>query len=196
MLAFRGQEVLVKKLYLYTLLSVVAAILLAASTPMGLSTLTIYNKIPGEVIHLRMNGIRYKEYYFLTVHSPTHKTGPVLKSDPWVRRARFTIRKDIYYVTIYLCDVQRSGNLNMVRSVRLVFPNCYSSKNSGEPTKEKVDVVNAIPGTANTDSAGMPGDGKDPWGKHTGANGDQIWWRLDWFNWWNNGSDILEPFFP
>jgi hypothetical protein len=117
---------------------------------------------------------------------------------PWLRKSIFDIRKDIYDVTIYLCDGQRSGTINMMHAVRLVFPSCYTTVNSGEPANEKVDVSNAKPGTFNLEQDIFPGDGIYIPGHdyHWGANGSQIWWRLDWFNWWNGANDVLEPFFP
>jgi hypothetical protein len=63
---YLGYEVLVKKLNVYALLFVVAVIPVVGFAPAGLSSLTIYNKIPGEDIHLRTNGIRFKGFYYLT----------------------------------------------------------------------------------------------------------------------------------
>lgn len=160
-------------------------------------SVAVYNKVVGENVNLKMAGIRYGVSYYLTAPGPTHKTGLGLPSGSvWVLKSYFDIRKDIYDVTIYLCGASRSGTLNMLHMVRLVFPSCYSVVNDGEPGNEKVDIYNAKPGNWNEDPSRAPGDGLYPWGMHTGANGDQIWWRLDWYNWWNGGSDVLEPFFP
>ena len=194
-----------KKLYVFAMLLVVTAMVLAAFAPGELSTLSVWNKVPGETVNLKMAGIRYGVGYYLTAPGPTHRTGLGLPSSngPWLLKSFFDIRKDIYDVTIYFCNANRSGTLNMVHAVRLVFPTCYTTVNSGEPGNEKVDLANAKPGTANYDQDIDPGDGIYPWGTHdpdegslANPNGSQIWWRLDWYNWWNLETDILEPFYP
>jgi len=201
----------VKKLYVFAILLVVAAITLAAFSPGQLATLRVWNKIAGEDVNIKMAGIKYGVGYYLTAPGPTHKYTlgfPSTNMAAWLRKSTYDIRKDIYDVTIYLCDASRSGTINMSHAVRLVFPNCYAAVNSGEPGNEKVDVARGKPGTWNQDADSAPGDGAYPWGCGIteansscsigvfAKNGDQIWWRLDWFNWWNGQNDVLEPFFP
>jgi len=142
-----------------------------------------------------MNGISTKTFYSLTAHSPSHLTGRRL---PWTRMTRFDVIKDIYRVTITMCDTQRTGTINMSQPVRLVFPGCSVTVNAGEPRREKVNVSNAIPGTANWEADGTPGDGVELAGHEYNykASGSQIWWRLDWFNWWNGLGDVTEPYAP
>jgi hypothetical protein len=178
------------------MLLVVAAMLLAAWAPGELSTLSITNKVIGKVINIKLNGIHFSGWnakhpavsYYLTALAPSHVG--------WTYGSQFDIHKDIYDVTIYLCDTSRSGTLNMMSNLRMVFPTCYTTVNSGEPGMEKVDLINAKPGTLNTDTSDTPGDGIYPYGWNTENNGSQIWWRLDWFNHWNGGPDVLEPFTP
>jgi len=187
------------------MLLVVAAMLISAFAPQDLALLSVYNKVPGETVNIKMAGIRYGVGYYLTAPGPTHLVGVrTPTSSPWIMKSYFDIYKDIYDVTIYFCQSSRSGTINMVHAVRLVFPSCYGTPgvpNAGEPSNEKVSVYSSIPGTCNDAAAGDPGDGRYPWGcGETPAgfktDGDQIWWRLDWFNWWNGGNDFFEPFNP
>lgn len=193
-----NRRFIVKKLYVFAMLLVVTAMVLAAFAPGELSTLSVWNKVPGETVNLKLAGIRYGVGYYLTAPGPTHRTGLGLPSSngPWLLKSFFDIRKDIYDATIYFCTANRSGTLNMTHAVRLVFPTCYTTVNSGEPGNEKVDIANSKPGTLNTDADRVTGDGIYDFGYHPAANGSQIWWRLDWYNWWNGGTDVLEPFFP
>ena len=185
-----------KKLYVFAMLLVVAAMMLSAWSPGQLATLFVTNKVVGEVINIKLNGIQWSGYdadhpavsYYLTAQAPNHVG--------WVYNSQFDIHKDIYDVTIYLCDASRSGRLNMMANLRMVFPTCYTTVNSGEPGMEKVDLVNSKPGTLNTDTDRTPGDGIYDYGWRPLNNGSQIWWRLDWFNWWNGEADVLEPFWP
>ena len=185
-----------KKLYIFTMLLVVAAMLLAAWAPGQLATLSITNKVVGKVINIKLNGVHFSGWnadhpavsYYLTALAPSHVG--------WSYGSTFDIHKDIYDVTIYLCDTSRTGTLNMMSNLRMVFPTCYTTVNSGEPGMEKVDLINAKPGTLNTDYADDPGDGEAYWGYHKEANGSQIWWRLDWFNYWNGQADVWEFYTP
>ena len=178
------------------MLLVVAAMMLSAWSPGQLSTLFVTNKVVGEVINIKLNGIQWSGYdadhpavsYYLTALAPSHVG--------WVYGSTFDIHKDIYDVTIYLCDASRTGTLNMMSNLRMVFPTCYTTVNSGEPGMEKVDLINSKPGTLNTDFSEDAGDGIKPYGWHPSANGSQIHWRLDWFNWWNTGPDVFEPYYP
>ena len=183
------------------MLLVVAAMLLAAWSPGEMSTLKITNKVIGKVINIKMNGVQWNGLnsasqpavsYYLTALAPN--------SANWVYKSKFDIHKDIYDVTIYLCDASRSGRLNMMSNLRMVFPTCYTTVNSGEPGMEKVDIVNAKPGTYNKEQDRFPGDAIDLRSSghkyHYDANGSQVWWRLDWFNWWNGANDDREFYWP
>jgi len=186
----------VKKLYVFAMLLVVAAMMLSAWSPGEMSTLTVVNKVVGEVVNIKLNGIQWSGWdvdhppvsYYLTAQAPNHIN--------WTYESTFDIHKDIYDVTIYQCDASRSGRVNLMSNLRMVFPTCYTTVNSGEPGMEKVDLVNSKPGTLNTDQDRTAGDGIYDYGYRPLNNGSQIWWRLDWFNWWNGEADGWEPFWP
>ena len=185
-----------KKLYVFAMLLVVTAMVLSAWSPGQMATLTIRNKVVGQEINFKLNGVYWSGWnvdhpavsYYLTALAPPHIG--------MVRTSTFYVHKDIYDVTIYFCGASRTGTLNLVNSIRMVFPTCYTTVNSGEPSQEKVDIVNSKPGTLNTDEDSVTGDGIEAFGEHRAADGSQIWWRLDWLNWWNGRNDIREPFYP
>ncbi len=164
-----------------------------------ISILTLINKSTDRDVHVRLLGVNHGEYYYLTEPAFEHPQESV-----------FEVRKDIYYLAVYACGYKLTGSLNMMRNLRLVFPNCYvgnyyvGAANAGEPSMEKVDLVLSMPEDGAVDEKLV--NRLSLYGKITPAmlrsglfndfprylfppyNG-QIQWQLDWYSWFTSKLD-------
>ena len=188
------------------LLTLLTLINLGSASPRSdFSILTLINKSTDRDVYVRLLGMNHGEYYYLTEPAHEHPQESV-----------FEIKRDVYNVAVYACGYKLTGSLNMMRNLRLVFPNCYvgnfyvEAPNAGEPSLEKVDLV-----------LSMPDDGVvsekllyrlSYYGKITPSmlnnslldefprslfppyNG-HIQWQLDWYSWFTSELDGRDPFF-
>jgi hypothetical protein len=187
-----------KRLYLLALLVMIT---IAAATPQGnnISILTVENRSWQWDVHIRLLGMRDGKYYYLTARGPEHPES-----------VKFEVKKDIYFLAVYACGNKRTGSLNLMRNVRLVFPECTTHDtyrevpNAGEPTLEKVDLLSTQPQDGAVDERslttaeklikdGVPSEDINL-KMYTYPYNAQIRWMLDWYNWANDLLDGYEPF--
>jgi hypothetical protein len=147
-------EVIVKKIYVITIVLLVAMMVLTAAVPKPgpKVVLTLVNKMVNAEASLSLSGLTNFYTYYLTakaydiqVKYPSAFSSGVNWSKS--KNTSYEVRADMYETTVYDCGGYRSGTINLTRNVKLVFPLCDKADiNQGEPTQEKLRIASAFPG--------------------------------------------------